>query len=167
MTRIVDDVRAWNTPIIGAYLLWCFSSGYYKNHKLGECPVVLLHFLAAPILTSAHLVSPVSDKRHGLSSYIRSFNDSKEVDLLLSLQERADKLKEHTLLAIDLGIKNNLFVLDAEDARIYPKEIDGKRSRGSGLKPEAKAIGKKAEILGKWFSEYEVPQIAAMLKVVL
>ena len=43
MSNLVDEVREWNTPIIGAFLLWHFTTGYKQNHPHGESPVVILH----------------------------------------------------------------------------------------------------------------------------
>ncbi len=167
MARISEEVRNWNTPILGSYLLWRFSHGFANHHKFGESPIILYHFIASSILTSSRLIQPVSDKREGLASYVKSFNDKKDIDLLLSIQDRIEATKQYTLSALDLGIRQRLFVLDSEDARLYPREVKKKATKGRALNPEAKSLGKKAEILGKWFSKHELPQVASMLKVVL
>jgi hypothetical protein len=46
MDTIVDEVKLWNTPLVGAFLLWKFTQGYTENHPSGEAPIGLLHFIA-------------------------------------------------------------------------------------------------------------------------
>ena len=44
MGKLVEEVKEWNTPVIGAYLLWHFTQGYVQNHPNGDAPVVVLYF---------------------------------------------------------------------------------------------------------------------------
>jgi len=53
--ELADEVKLWNSPAIGAYLLWRFSTGYCQGHASGDAPLGLLHFIAGAILTSKDL----------------------------------------------------------------------------------------------------------------
>ena len=44
MGQLVEEVKLWNTPTIGAYLLWRFTKGYTKNHPTEDAPVALFTF---------------------------------------------------------------------------------------------------------------------------
>ena len=123
MGQLVEEVRAWNTPLIGAYLLWRFSSGYCKGHPNGDAPIVLLHFVAIGILTSAEMAVPISKRRDDLQSYVRHFESEQKVDLLISLQNKISGKKEYTLDSLDVASSTGLLSWDSSTAKIYPADL--------------------------------------------
>jgi hypothetical protein len=167
MSNLVEEVRVWNTPVVGSYVLWRFTQGYTDHHSEGQSPVLLLHFLASAILTNKRLSEPVNNLRKDLASYARSFTDKKDVDLFLSIQDRITKTRFYTLASIDLAIQHGLLFLNPEDGCLYSKNLSGKPSRGMAPKQSVKALGNKADTLGRWFSAYSVSQVSTILKVVL
>ncbi len=166
MGQLVDEVKQWNTPIVGAYLLWKFTKGYCDGHPHGDAPIGLLHFVASAILTSKKLLSPVSNRRDDLQSFARSFENSKDSDILLSIQDRTKEKLEYTLAAIDIAIAEGLLVWDIDSGKLYPRDLTKRPSRGNTLKNQTERDGKKAEILGKWFSKHDLSTIATYLKLV-
>ncbi|MBX4267548.1 three component ABC system middle component [Clostridium estertheticum] len=166
MGRILDEVKLWNTPIIGAFLLWRFTQGYCNGHPHGDAPIGLLHFLASAILTNKELLKPISNQRPDLQSYARSFENTKNSDILLSIQHRVMEKCEYTLAAIDIAIAAGLLVWDGESGKLYPCNLIKSPGRGKALKKDIVSEGKKAEILGKWLSKHDIPTIEAYLKVV-
>ncbi len=167
MGLLVEEVKVWNTPLIGAYVLWCFTKGYCKNHETGDAPVGIMHFIANAILTSPNLVERVSNQRADLQSYVRSFEDKKESDLLLTIHERVKEKRQYTLDSIDIAVSEGLLVWDYETGKLYPKDLARKPSRGKNIKPMLSRHGAKAEILGSWFSKHDLDSVATYLKVVL
>lgn len=167
MGQLVEEVKIWNTPIIGAYLLWRFTQGYCKGHPTGDAPVGLLHFVASGILTNKKMLEIISDRRKDLQSYVRGFEDSKDSDILLTIHENVKEKREYTIASLDIAISEGLLVWDVESGKLYPCDITKKVSRGKALKNIHKEDGKKAEILGKWFGKHDVSAIATYLKVVL
>ena len=166
MSSLVNEIRNWNTSILGAYYLWEFTKGYTDNHKHGKAPIALLHFLASTILTNKRLSEGISGNREGLASYVKGFEDRKEIDILVSIHSSVEKKKKYTLEAIDIAISQGLLVWDWSDGRIYHRDITKKASKGKALNIETKKMGKKSNLLGVWFSEHEIDQIASLLKVV-
>jgi len=164
--QLVDEVKQWNTPIVGAYLLWMFTKGYCGGHPHGDAPIGLLHFIASAILTSKKLLKPISNKRDDLQSFARSFENTKDSDLLLTIQDRTIKKREYTLKAIDIAIAQGLLVWDVDSGKLYPRDLSKRPDRGKILKSLIKRDGKKATILGKWFAKHDLSTIAAYLKVV-
>ncbi len=167
MESLVDEVRNWNSPVIGAYQLWNFTVGFVSHHSTGDAPVALLHFMAYPLLTTDHFLLSVNNRRKSLQSYVRGFEQKKEIDLLVSLQERIKKKRSVTISAIDIAIKSGLIVWDKDSAKIYPRIHEyGNIKRGLINEMHMKN-GEKAQILGKWFSQISVSSAAQYLKVVL
>ena len=166
MGQLVDEVKLWNTPIVGAYLLWKFTKGYCDGHPHGDAPIGLLHFVASAILTSKKLLSPISNRRDDLQSFARSFENSKDSDILLSIQDRTKEKLEYTLAAIDIAIAEGLLVWDIDSGKLYPRDLSKRLCRGKTLKVNTERDGRKAEILGEWFSKHDLSTIAAYLKVV-
>lgn len=165
MGQLVDEVKRWNTPILGAYLLWRFTLGYSQHHRTGDSPIGLLHFVAMAILTKQELSDPISNSRKGLQSYVRSFEENKHTDLLLSIHDRVNLKRENALSSIDIGIAEGLLVWDHTSGKLFARELTDKARPGKAIKSSIKRSGNKAEILGKWFSQHELPEIAAYLKV--
>ena len=166
MSQLVEEVKLWNTPIVGAYLLWRFTQGYCAGHPHGDAPIGLLHFIANAIFTNKKLIKPISNQRADLQSYARSFENTKDTDILLTIQERAIEKRKYTLAALDIAIAEGLLVWDAESGKIYPRDLPKRPDHGKGLKGAYVKDGNKAEILGKWFSKHDLLTIAAYLKVV-
>lgn len=164
--KLVDEVKLWNTPTIGAFLLWRFTQGYCSGHPHGDAPIGLLHFLASAILTNKELLKPINNQRTDLQSYARSFENTKNSDILLSIQYRIIEKREYTLAAIDIAIAEGLLFWDVDSGKLYPRDLKKSASRGKALKKNITNEGKKAEILGKWLSKHDVSTIEAYLKVV-
>jgi hypothetical protein len=167
MGNLVEEVKQWNTPIIGSYLLWRFTGSFKSNHPAGDSPVGILHFFALAILTDDELLKGINNKRTDLQSYIRSFEDKKNTDILLNVQKRILDKKDFTLASIDIAVANGLIAWDFESGKIHPIELAQKPSRGKNVKTDMIKVGDKAEILGKWFSRLEINAIASYFKVVL
>ena len=167
MSILVEEVKIWNTPLIGAYMLWEFTKGFSDSHPDGDAPIGLMHFLANAILTNPNLTERISNQRADLQSYIRSFEDKKESDLLLTIHERVKEKRQYTLESIDVAVSEGLLVWDLESAKLYPKYLRKKPSKGKNIKPSLSRIGFKANILGSWFAQHNLPSITTYLKVVL
>lgn len=163
---LVEEVRTWNTPLVGAFHLWQFTQGYCDAHPQGDAPVGLLHFIAGPILASPQLSETISNRRKNLQSYASGFEDKKNIDLLLGLQLRIKNRRRQTLDSIDAAVCTGLLVWDTESGKLYPRPI-AKAKRGSSLRNSLKREGDKAKILGSWFSAHDLPAIAAYLNLVL
>lgn len=166
MGILINEVKLWNTPLIGAFLLWKFTKGYCDNHPHGDAPIGLLHFIAYAILTNNKLMKPISNRRDDLQSYVRSFQDEYESDILLSIQSRILDKRKNILESIDVATAMGLLVWDVDSGKLYSRELERNPGKGKALKGIYKNYGLKAEILGKWFSQHDFPTIAAYLKVV-
>lgn len=167
MGELAEEVRQWNSPSVGAYLLWKFTSGYCDAHPNGDAPVALLHFIAVPLLTNRRLLDPISNRRANLQSYVRSFETSKDSDILITIHDRAKRSRAYTLASIDIAVSTGLVAWDAGTGKLYPRKDVNQPSKGNALKSSFIKDGKKAVILGHWFAEHNISAIATYLKVVL
>lgn len=166
MGQLVEEVKLWNSPTIGAYLLWNFTLGYCNNHPSGDAPIGLLHFLASAILTNKVMLKSISNQRADLQSYVRGFEDRKSSDILLSIHDRIREKRDFTMASIDIALAGGLLVWDVESGKLYPRNVTKRPSRGKAIKAIIKRDGGKAEILGKWLAKHDLPTIATYLKVV-
>jgi len=166
MGQIVDEVKQWNTPIVGAFLLWRFTQGYCAEHPNGDAPVALLHFLAGAILTNRQMSDSISDRRKSLQSYVRGFEENRESDILLGVQQRVVDRREYTLKSIDIAVSSGLLAWDVEYGKLYPCDLKKRPARGNALKASMRRDGEKAAILGKWFSAHDLSTVAAYMEVV-
>jgi len=167
MGQLVEEVKLFNTPALGAFLLWKFTEGYTNGHRVGDAPTAIHHFIASAILTNENLKIAISNNRENLQSYIRSFEDNKTSDLLLSIHERVKAKMTYTWEAIDIAVANGLLFWEAETGKLHYKPQQNSPSYGNAPKPAIKRDGEKAEILGRWFAEHDLNTITAYLKVIL
>jgi len=167
MSEIVDEVRLYNTPALGAYLLYKFTEGYTNANKHGDSPSALHHFIACAILTSENLKGPISNMRENLQSYIKSFEDSKTSDLLIGIHERVRGKMAYSWASIDIAVANGLLFWDTDSGKLYHKKLEKSPGYGNAPKAVVRRDGEKAEILGRWFAEHDLSTITAYLKVLL
>ena len=169
MNRLIEEVKEWNTPIVSAYLLWRFSSGFCEKHPHGEAPVVILHFIAAAILTSDQLSNVISRRRPNLESFVRSFNEDKKSDVLACLSQRIISKRSYTLASIDIAVSSGFLAWDSNCATLHPRSVltNDKRKKGRKLGTTIIDRGNKAEILGEWFANHDIPSITSYLGVIL
>jgi hypothetical protein len=167
MGKLVEEVREWNSPVVGAYLLWRFTQGYVKNHPHGDAPVAILHFIANTLLTSIDFNNSITGHRPNLASYIKAFTEDNRSDLLACLAQRIHQQREFAMKAIDIAVATGLLAWEVETAKLHPLN-DFTPIRGSGIKGiSVQATGKKAEILGKWFAKLDIHTVTSSLGVIL
>ncbi|MDD2772301.1 MAG: DUF6521 family protein [Elusimicrobiales bacterium] len=100
-------------------------------------------------------------------SYIKSFEQTKNSDVLLSIPDVIQEKRGYTMAAIDIAITQGLLVWDINSGKLHARELEKRPGRGKNLKRLMETDGQKAEILGKWFAQHDCSAIAAYLKVVL
>lgn len=166
MGQVVEEVKVWNTPAVGAFMLWKFTCGYVNNHPSGDSPIALLHFVASGILANKELLDAINGYRPNLASFIRWFEEQEKVDILIEIQARIKAKRDYTLKALDLAMMTGLLFWEPTSAKIFPVMKVKTPARGSGLNALYKSYGNKAETLGKWFSQHDLRTIATYLKIV-
>lgn len=161
---LVDEVRQWNSPAVGAYLLWQFTVGYRSKHKHADAPPGLLQFVAAAILTNRDLCETISNRREHLQSYAKGFEDMGRMDLLVGLQSRVRRRMSYTWSALDIAVASGLLVWDTDTGKLWPAETPATK-RGQSVRPEVRKLGDRAVILGGWFAKHDLGAIASYLKL--
>jgi len=166
MSSLVEEYEEWNTPLIGAFLLWAFNKSYVGNHLTGEAPVVIEDFIAYSLLMSKNYNERITNRTTTVAAYVQSFTDKKQSDILASLVSKINEDKEIALKSVDFAVSFGLLVWDCETAKLYPKSLDDNQMSVLKNLPIMK-LQKKAEILGKWFSQVNLNTLLSLFGVVL
>ena len=164
MAQLLDEFREWNTPVVGAYLLWRFTSEYMNHREDAAPPSFLLHCVASAILTSPVYTEAIIHARslHGYSQY---FIEHGLADKLERLHYRVAKLLPYTKKAVDIAVDRHLLVWDTQNGALLPVAI-GKQAKGSAvLSPSVMRTGKLAATLGKWLASATLNTITIELGV--
>lgn len=165
MGRLEEEYKEWNSPVIGAYLLWQFCIGYCKDCE--KYPSIIELIIAYSLLSNKRYLEHINGRKEGFSSYIRSFTRNKQSDLLLCFSNEVKEKLELAFSAIDIAVNSGLLVWDVENAFLIPiGDLKSKRGTSSyGVQVQLKK--NKAQILGKWFSKSNIKMISSSLGVVL
>ena len=165
MSSFSAEIREWNTPLLGAYLLWRFTQGYESTNDR-KSPVFLFHFIALPILESPELSLPIRGRRNSFSSYVRSFVDDKKLDVLAKLNDRVIDFRENTMQALAIGFAARLFVWKDNMTRLHALNGDDALVSQFLAEPIIK-LGNKAFRFGTWSSSIPLPVFSEFLGVSL
>lgn len=167
MGKLIEEIQEWNTPVVGSYFLWRFTKSFVQNHPKGDAPIATFHFFVSGIMTNPSIYNVLSGHRSNLPSFIRWFNEEKRSDLLACLSQQILKQRNYTMKSIDIAVSSGLLAWEVETAKIYPVNISRIKNGTSTMGISVQNLGDKAEVLGKWFSEYDLHTVAAYLGVVL
>lgn len=167
MSVLVDEFLEWNTPVIGAYLLWQFSLGYYESHKDNKMPNLIHEILAYSLLFNKVYSDRISNRLNNISDYVRRFTETKNSDLLLNYSNVVNEQKDSAMKSIDIAISLGFIGFDSENAIIAPVgDIKSLKGTIGKLAPYS-TLGKKAKILGKWFAQENLSTLSVELGVIL
>lgn len=165
MSSLSSEIREWNTPLIGAYLLWRFTEGYEATGER-ESPEFLFHFVVLPIFESPELLRPINGRRNSFASYVRSFSTDGKLDVLAKLSDRVMDLRGKTMLALEIGFATGLFEWKDNMSRLHALQRDGAFVSQFLAEPLIK-LGSKAFRFGTWSSSIPLPVFSKFLGVEL
>lgn len=146
------EVQNIQNPMLGAYLIWCFSIGYKRN-----TPFILL-FLILPLLYRPDITDKIL--RTQLPSGMLKFASKLKEEQLLSIHYFALKMKLLTLNSIEIAQKASLITLSA-DGYIAYRECQQPKIKYKDIQDLEKAAKK----LGTWCSKISLYEISTILKI--
>lgn len=165
MSSFSTEIREWNNPFLGTYLLWRFTQGYESAGEK-ESPQFLFHFVVLPILESPELSAPINGHRKSFASFVKSFSTNGKLDVLAKLNEKVIVLREQALLALDIGFASNLFAWNDDKTRIHALRHDDSFALLALADPIIK-LGIKAFRFGTWTSSISLSVFSEFLGVEL
>ena len=164
MAILLDEYREWNTPVVGAYLLWRFSAGYVNANPRHTPPPFLLHCVVTALLRGRAYSNAID---HSLSLHAFAMRLVKDgyADKLETLHDRVKSFLDYTLQAADMAVYRRMLTWDAESASLVPLKIGKVKRATAELSKSVQRLGNRAERLGKWMGPLELSTIALDLGV--
>lgn len=182
MATLAEEYNEWNTPIVGAYLLWRFASEYVECHPGHQAPS-FLHLCIVSVLLRWSVYSNEIPHAKSLHAYAARFiKKDKDVgatkgngkrkekeynaDRLEAIHYKIKELLPFTLKSVNMAVSRKLLVWDVDNARLEPLKI-GKLKPGTSLlsKTSVQKLGNHAATLAKWMASLELSTIAFDLGV--
>mgnify|MGYP000255260215 CR=1 FL=1 len=172
MGALDEDYRAWNTPVVGAFLLWRFAwgcQGVIKDGGAGEGRVarsvpLLLMCIVSVILRGKAYFSSVGLIRT-LHGYTTRLIDDGKGDKLAAFHRRIKGRLAFTLKSIDIAVDRRLLEWDVGSAGLVPLENAELLKKAKDLRGSVKDLGDKAFRIGRWMSGKTLTEIAFELGV--
>lgn len=167
MGKLEKEYEEWNTPVCGAYLIWQFAIGYKESNTDERNPNIFEILYAYVLLTSNKYKRKINGHRTNFASYIKSFTQDKESDLLTNFSNELFLKREFAMKSLDIAVSAGLLGWQVDNASLIPlcelKESKGSKTMGIDII----SMGKNAKLLGKWFSTSDFITITNSLGVVL
>ena len=165
MSSLASEIKEWNTPILGAYLLWKYTKGYETSAD-GRHPEFLLHFVALPILMSPELSRPICRQRKSFASYAASFSNEGQSDVLAKLDQMVFEQRANTMTALEIAIASHLLRWTDDKQRLCALKVNEKEGVNFVSKSNLD-LGKKAFLFGSWSAYVPLSLFATSLGVKL
>ena len=167
----IDSI--WNSPVVGAYLLWKFSCGYCNKYpesgkvlsKVAPAPHMAWAFPALAILMQPKFSNYIKEKYDTLEQWVRFFVAESHRNVFGSLTKDIIFRKQMILESIDMAYTTHLLGGTAERWVMKPLLEEEVKDMQSYSKRFRGDLGKKAELLGMWFSFEEPSKISRLLEV--
>ena len=163
---LVEEYRTWHTPVIGAYLLFLFTQSYSAAHPEGRNPIVILHFMAAAILTDDALADKLKRKT-SLVQYVRHARNGDTSLHFMKLHERIRSRFRYTARAIDIAVAGGYLKWDVDSASLTACKLASRPGSGDFKTGRIKELGERAKLLGRIMARTTLPKTAELLGVSL
>lgn len=160
---MMETIRMWNTPFIGAYHLWRFASGYASASN-GRAAPLMLFFIVSALVSDKEYWTPTA--RRTLQTYNRYFVEKKRLSLLRVLPLTIASRREYTCAAIERAVMGRFLEWNAEECTLAPRRIKPERM-AAHLDEDTVKAGKAAERIGEWFAGATISDICVLLGVKL
>ncbi len=160
------ETRNIQNPALGALLLWRFAIGYEKESKTRNPVPIPLLYIVLPIILHEETASIIETTKQ--SSGLRAFSDKflksavSKSDLILSIQDRAIKMRKLTTDSLKQCISSRLIAIDPYKGVAVPLTVTPPRV---GIPLPIKAMLKQVEKLGCWCSQPSLYEVSLILKV--
>ena len=159
----MNDIRTvWNSPVVGAYLLWRFVLGY--RQQAGGFPNMALAFPAVSILMQPQFTDELSPRMHSLEGFVKKLIDKNKRGYLNDLGNDIREHKDFVLAVIETAVVLEMVSVNYEDGtletlRKEPKELE------KFAADFRKEMGGKAGALGKCFGSETADRVCNLLGV--
>lgn len=165
--------EVWNSPVVGSYLLWKFSVGYCLRYpksgrhvnKVSPAPHMALAFPALAILMQPKFSNRIAEKYETLEHWVREFVVSSHKNVFASLTKDIIFRKRMILESIDMAYTTRLLGGAGDCGTMFPLLEEESKKMQSHANRFRNDLGKKAELLGMWFSFEEPSKISRLLEV--
>ncbi|MBZ6078892.1 three component ABC system middle component [Microvirga puerhi] len=159
ITTTLSTVALVQNPALGALLLWRFGKSY-QEERLVEAAQFHSFFVVLPLLYHAPTLDRIRSTydSSGLSQFTKKLAEERE--LLISVQERALKMRELTLSSVGAAISSGLMHLSYDTGRLRSNE-----ARPPKPPERLKYHAAGADKLGHWFGRLTLDQAFALLWV--
>ena len=155
--RLSELERVYN-PVLGAFLLWRATQGYFAEVSQG-LPIPLA-YLILPIALHGESREALTrtNAGSGLSLFAAKLGTRQED--LLAIHERALALRSLSNASISSAAMANMIHLDPLVANLLPLDVTLPT-----LPHGAAKLGKACEKLGGWLARMPIEQIASTLRI--
>lgn len=160
---LLDEFDAIQNPALGAILIWRAVCGYYSESSNVDAAPATLAFIVLPLVFNEDLREVIG--KTFKSSGIRKFESKfqKQVDLLFSIQERADAMLDLSRRSLAISISSGLVTLTPATATLSPRTKTMPAAQTLGISELTSA----AEKIGIWAQQISLRELCSALRLEL
>ena len=159
----MNELRAvWNSPVVGAYLLWRFVLGYHQES--GVYPNMALAFPAVTILMQPQFTDELSPRIRSLEGYVKKLVEKSKRGYLNDLGNDIREHKDSILAVIETAVVLEMVSVNYENGTLETSRKETKELAKFAA-DFRKEMGGKAETLGKRFGAVSAETVCNLLGV--
>ena len=159
-SALVEELRIWNTPVIGAYLAYRFVKTFAQKRPDKRPPDLIMLCLAIAVLSDRRLSSNIRLRR-GISSFRRYLEGEKNAVAFDGIHDVVAKTLPYTLAAIDIALACGIVRVNAESATIEAVDFQSRKGTNDIITTAITEDVKIIETLAKWFAKFENSSVVA------
>lgn len=166
MSILGRETKNVQNASLGALLLWRFAVAFEKASSTRKHPNIPLFFIVLPLLFHEELFNVVAGTRSasGLRAFADKFASSmvSKSDVLLSLNERIERMKTLTIESLSLAISSKLIAIEVDSATVIPLSHTPAKK---GIPDSVKKLSTLSEKIGTWCAPMTNHEIGLTLKI--
>ncbi len=159
----MNDIREiWNSPVVGAYLLWRFVTGY--REECGANPNIALAFPALDMLMQPQFTDDLTPGVRSLAGFVRRLAENNKRGYLDDLTNDIRAHKDRILAIIETAVVIELVGVDHAEGTLAGAPAENARTARIATAFRDN-LGAKAATLGRRFAKEPLSNICNLLGV--
>lgn len=155
---LVEEYNRWNTPVIGAYVLYIFAKEYaaqYKKiHGEKKNPDFILMSITATILMNPDLCAEIKGRK-SIVTIKNNFKRENKHTLINGIHDSVKETLPYTLAALDIALHCGILIFHPDNTEYEAVKVNTKRGTKAFISKSTLESVSYANTLARLFAQFK------------